>query len=420
MKKFHFVLFIPLWLNCFGILAQKFSDHPEIGRYPNSVIHHQEISNFNEYYIAVGPVEEGKVTASNKIAGQVNMTLYKGPENASSFEIFRAYQNLLESKGFSILLECEKSQCGEKFLGPIYDLAPFASNYGWNNSAPITNSNTDFSYILTAKRIEGERETYVSLIVSQGWWSYPAYKLDVIDVAKDIKEIISITHPGEESAIKKPAKRSLPEDQEFNSLEIKIGAGSYLFIDPILAGSRYEFKDNNTGTITGGFSGFNLLGGFYFNTRYFFNENFGISVDLNVLMGNEEMFTPENNYKSNANMVMEKIGLVGRLNGSYSPVSLSMAFGAGFFQGEFYESIESTITSTGVYLIGKVNKPMFYYNTELMIPLFRSVFIFGQYEYNFMISDLIMEHDGGNDYTKTYRNVNFGGHHARLGIGWRF
>lgn len=402
------------------MIAQRLSDHPEIGRYSNSAIQHQEIMSFNEYTIAAGNVMDGKVSAKNSITGKITMTLYTGPENASSYEIFRAYQNLLTSKGFAIILQCGKTDCGESFLAPVYELAPFASDYGWNNSSPITRGNPEFSYILTARQIDGDIETYVNLIVSQGWWSYPAYKLDVIEVKKEIQGIVSITQPQGKPAADKTEVISLTETPGFSSFEIKLGAGSYLFVDPILAGSRFEFMDNNTGTIVGEFSGFNLLGGGYLNSRYFFNENFGISLDINVLKGKEEMFTTEYNYRSKATMLMEKIGLVGRINGTNSPVSLSLAIGAGMCQGNFDESKDHNVNLTGIHLTGRVNMLMFYYNTELMIPLFRSAFFFGQYEYNFMISDLVMNHDGGNDYTKTYRNVNFGGHHVRMGIGRRF
>jgi hypothetical protein len=162
-------------------LAAEPADHPEIGRYERSSVLHQERRTFDAYSLGLGPVRDGKVSDVKKAEGKVLLTTYRAPD-ASSLEIFRTYRSLLESKGFEILFACEKGECGEKFLGRFYDLAPFANDYGWNNSAPITQGNTDFSYVLVARAVAGPRTSYVSLIVSQGWWAYPVYKLDVLEV----------------------------------------------------------------------------------------------------------------------------------------------------------------------------------------------------------------------------------------------
>ena len=55
-----------------------------------------------------------------------------------------------------IVFSCEKSACGEGFLKAFYGLAPFANDPGWDNSAPITNGNPDFSYVLVARSAGGE------------------------------------------------------------------------------------------------------------------------------------------------------------------------------------------------------------------------------------------------------------------------
>ncbi|MBN1836796.1 MAG: hypothetical protein JW820_13155 [Spirochaetales bacterium] len=115
-----------------------YHDHPQIGRYEGSSVIHQDSSNFDRYNLGLEPAEDGAVTGTRTVDGKVLMTLYGGPESASSFEIFSAYRQLLESKGFEVLVACEQPACGEKFLGALYGLAPFANDPGWNHSAPIT------------------------------------------------------------------------------------------------------------------------------------------------------------------------------------------------------------------------------------------------------------------------------------------
>jgi hypothetical protein len=182
-----------------AIHSQENYDHPEIGRYEGSSIIHQEASNFDRYVLGLGAAREETVADTLAVEGKVMMTLYGGPDGASSFEIFRAYETMLRSSQFEVLFSCETSECGQGFLGAYYGLAPFANDPGWNNSAPITQGNGDASYVLVAQSESEEETKYVSIIVSQGWWSYPVYKLDVVEVQEHEGRISSVTGPGEET-----------------------------------------------------------------------------------------------------------------------------------------------------------------------------------------------------------------------------
>jgi len=177
--------------------AEEYFDHPQIGRYEGSSVIHQESSGLNEYRVGLGSARDGAISDTRMIRGKVIMTLYRGPESSSSFEIVDAYRQLLRSAGFEVLLECGKAECGGKFLGAFYGLAPFANDPGWNHSAPITQGNPEASYVLVAEN--GETETYVSLIVSQGWHRYPVYKLDVVETRGQTGGISSRTGAGKEA-----------------------------------------------------------------------------------------------------------------------------------------------------------------------------------------------------------------------------
>jgi len=201
MSRRGTILISMVLLLCAGAShAAQYYDHPLIGRYQGSTVIHQEESRLDEYALGLGAVRDGNVAETLEVTGKVMMTLYRGPDNASSFEVVSAYRKLLKEKGFEILFSCEKAECGEKYLGAFYGLAPFANDPGWNNSAPITQGNGEFSYVLVARSGSGSPTTYVSLIVSQGWWTYPAYKLDVVEVQDQAGGITSVVGPGEEPA----------------------------------------------------------------------------------------------------------------------------------------------------------------------------------------------------------------------------
>lgn len=225
-----------------AIHALEAYDHPEIGRYQGSSIIHQESSNFNQYRLGLSAAQDGTVSQTLAIEGKVLMTLYSGPEDASSFEVITAYRKLLQSSQFEILFSCEKSACGGEFLGAFYDLTPFASDPGWNNSAPITQGNADASYVLVAKSESEEKTMYVSIIVSQGWWSYPVYKLDVVEVQEFEGKISSVAGPGEvpEDSAREPSVTSTAGRAPRRPVRFGVQLSSDSYLGLLLYGNRFE------------------------------------------------------------------------------------------------------------------------------------------------------------------------------------
>ena len=170
------------------------------------------------------------------------MTLYSGPEDASAFEVIAAYRKLLQSTKFEILFSCEKSACGEGFLGAFYDLAPFANDPGWNNSSPITQGNPDASYVLVAKSENEGKTMYVSIIVSQGWWSYPVYKLDVVEVQQFEGKISIVTGPGGDTGddVRVPADASTSERTARRPVRFGVQLSSDSYFGLLLYANRFE------------------------------------------------------------------------------------------------------------------------------------------------------------------------------------
>lgn len=258
LRRYAFWMTTVLFLAAAAVPAQaaEIFDHPDIGRYKGSTAVHQEGGSFAEYTLGLGPARDGKVSEVRRVTGKVLMTLYGGPENSSAFEIYTAYRNLLESRGYRILFDCSKGECGEKFPGAFYDLAPFANDYGWNNSAPVTQGSPEFYYVLVARSESAGRETYVTLVVSQGWWKYPAYKLDVVETGSRAGAIESVTGPDGETGVRTgSASAAGTRVAERGPARLGLQISSDGFLGLLWLSDRFEFCIKARATLYDGFPG---------------------------------------------------------------------------------------------------------------------------------------------------------------------
>jgi outer membrane protein OmpA-like peptidoglycan-associated protein len=163
----------------------------------NSSVHHEETVNFNKYQFVTGPVEKGSNKSVIPLEGKVSAILYKATEKNSTYEIFSFYKAFLKNKKFDIVFTCEKNACGVNFNSNWYDLNPFAKNDGWNNSAPITNGSKENLYYIAAKKKADGSDFYVSIFINAGWWNYPAYKIDVVQVKSMEAKVIPASQIGQ-------------------------------------------------------------------------------------------------------------------------------------------------------------------------------------------------------------------------------
>ena len=228
----------------------------------------------------------------------------------------------------------------------------------------------------------------------------------------------------DQSTLKDLSDQTILKEKTVKSFELRIGAGCYAFSDPVLAGtSANNFMIYSTGAVTGSLTGFRLLTGPYFNARYFFNENFGISADLGYLGNHVELYTTYANYSNTANLFFQKAGLIGQIIGKSTPIRLSTTLGAGNCITELYKQTihKPTVVGLDTYLKGKANMFVVFFNLDVSFPIYKKLFLFGNYEYNVIpVSEFVMEHSGGSEYSDTYYNMNFGGFHFRVGLSYSF
>ena len=146
------------------LFAAEFSDHPLVGRYPNASIQHQEISNFGQYTILVGDEE------TETVQGEVWMTLYRAPDDSSTYSVYSTYLDFLEAEGFTILVSCAPGKCGGTTFSEAYFRAPFANDGNMHYSAPIHAGNNGVGCYISAVRERGGSTIYVSIAIAAGWY----------------------------------------------------------------------------------------------------------------------------------------------------------------------------------------------------------------------------------------------------------
>jgi len=207
---------------------------------------------------------------------------------------------------------------------------------------------------------------------------------------------------------------SQDSEKNIKNLNIKIGYASFNFSDPSIIGDNSFF--NTGGTNTGSYNGYRGLNGISLKLSYYLNNNLGLFADVTLTNKSVEHYVDPAVYKTNADMNIIKLGLTGRIIGKEYPVRLNLGTGLGLS----IFSLDYSVTNggTGTYLSGKNNFPGVFFNAELVIPIYKSLHFFSQFEYIYVpASELTLEHDGGSDYYSRYYDANVGGIIIKLGLG---
>lgn len=143
-------------------------DHPMISRYEGSHIVAYEKYAYDRLNMATG-MEDGEAQET-AVEGEVTRIVYKGPEERSSFEIYRNYEMALEDSGFEILYNCleDHKKCME--LAPFQiDGLKYGEKAGMGKDAryifaKLADSNGDI-YVSVHTAIAGGQTPYTLLQV---------------------------------------------------------------------------------------------------------------------------------------------------------------------------------------------------------------------------------------------------------------
>lgn len=178
-------------------------DNALISRYESSYIigyAHKEYSDFLLPLSAPntwGPELEKKMT----VEGEHTRIIYVAPQDRSTLEVFRNYQNELKGDNVEILFSCAKNECGKKEGLALVRNFLYPQEAQLKNMGQVTqyvfSSPVDMRYLVA--KISGEKEAYLSIFVAKETYtnfeetaSRTIILLDVIELEAMEKKMIVV------------------------------------------------------------------------------------------------------------------------------------------------------------------------------------------------------------------------------------
>lgn len=132
-------------------------DYPGIGRFGGSVITGYQVKDFDATRMQAAPFKDGRPTDARRLEGRVIKIAYRTNPGPSILEVSRNFETQLAKAGFETLLACDTDACGG---------IPFTEAV---DSLPMPQMWVDgFNYrYFAGRKVEGGRETYASVLVSE-------------------------------------------------------------------------------------------------------------------------------------------------------------------------------------------------------------------------------------------------------------
>jgi OOP family OmpA-OmpF porin len=132
-------------------------DFPGIGRFAGSVISGHQMKNFDVARMQAAAFKDGKPSDTPRLEGRITRIAYRTAPGPSITEVSRNFETQLTKAGFGPLLNCDTEACGG---------IPFTEAI---EALPIPQMWVDgFNYhYYAARKNEGGRETYASVVVSE-------------------------------------------------------------------------------------------------------------------------------------------------------------------------------------------------------------------------------------------------------------
>jgi hypothetical protein len=190
----------------------------------------------------------------------------------------------------------------------------------------------------------------------------------------------------------------------------------YMPLDPNFAG--YNEISESGGTTSFYATGFKNVRGPYGELTWFPNENLGFGADVSYLMTDAGIGTDDERYTVDAQIIVVRGGPYVRSVGSTYPATITLGFGGGVALVDLYQTYEDSIdSSNNRYLRATTECLALAASFELSFPIAGGFGFSGGMDYLFIPAEsLTFVHDGGADYSVTYREPNLGGLSLRFGL----
>ena len=132
-------------------------DYPGIGRFGGSVITGYQVKDFDAARLQAAAFKDGKPADARRLEGRIVRIAYRSNPGPSILEVSRNFETQLAKAGFETLLSCETDACGGIPFTEAVDALPIPQMWidGFN-----------YRYF-AGRKVEGGRETYASVLVSE-------------------------------------------------------------------------------------------------------------------------------------------------------------------------------------------------------------------------------------------------------------
>jgi len=132
-------------------------DYPGIGRFGGSVITGYQVKDFDAARMQGAAFKDGHPTDARRLEGRITRIAYRTNLGPSILEVSRNFETQLAKAGFETLLACDTDACGAIPFSEAVDALPIPQMWvdGFNY------------HYFAGRKVDGGRETYASVIVSE-------------------------------------------------------------------------------------------------------------------------------------------------------------------------------------------------------------------------------------------------------------
>ena len=132
-------------------------DFPGIGRFGGSVITGYQMKDFDAARMQAAAFKDGNPADARRLEGRITRIAYATRPGPSILEVSRNFETQLAKAGFETLLACDTDACGGIPFTEAVDVLPIPQMWvdGFNY------------HYYAGRKLEGGRETYASVVVSE-------------------------------------------------------------------------------------------------------------------------------------------------------------------------------------------------------------------------------------------------------------
>ncbi len=182
-------------------------DNALISRYEGSFIIGYAHKKYSDFLLPLSAPKtwEPELEKKRRVEGEHTRIIYVAPENRSTLEVFRNYQNELKGDNVEILFSCEQSECGKKEGQVMIQKILYPPKAQLKNISKVTEHAFTFPVEMRylAAKITGDKEAYLSIFVAQETFDHfeetasrTLILLDIIELEAMEKKMVVV--PAEE------------------------------------------------------------------------------------------------------------------------------------------------------------------------------------------------------------------------------